>query len=274
MSNSAAPSRADLYAAVQAIAPFELAESWDNVGVLLDPWGTDEMERVLLTIDLTEAVADEAIGWGADAIVAYHPPIFSGLKRLTAATAQERTILRLVANGIPVVSPHTALDAAAGGMGDWLAATLGDAAMVAPITPCKARPLDSTVGLGRMGVLAEPAALDVVVERVKQALGLAHVRLATAARHRDGAPIRRFAVCPGAGGELFSQVGAVDLLLTGEMRHHDVLARVHAGTSVLLTDHTNCERGYLPTLGAALAQRLPGLLVRISERDADPLVVR
>jgi len=274
MSESSAPSRADLYAAVQDIAPFELAESWDNVGVLLDPFGTDEIERVLLTIDLTEAVADEAIGWGADAIVAYHPPIFAGLKRLTAATAQERTILRLIANGIPVVSPHTALDAAVGGMGDWLAAVVGEAAMVAPIMPCKARPLDSSVGLGRMGVLAEPASLDVVVARIKDALGLAHVRVATAQRHRDGAPVRRFAVCPGAGGELFAHVGAVDLLLTGEMRHHDVLARVAAGTSVVLTDHSNCERGYLPALGAALQLRLPGLRVRISDRDADPLVVR
>ena len=274
MSETIAPSRAELYAAVQAIAPFELAESWDNVGVLLDPWGNDEIERVLLTIDLTEAVADEAIGWGADAIVAYHPPIFTGLKRLTAATPQERTILRLVSNGIPVVSPHTALDAAAGGMGDWLAGTLGEAAMLAPIAPCKARPLDSSVGLGRMGLLAEPAALDVVIDRIKAALGLAHVRVATAQRHAEGAPVRRFAVCPGAGGELFAQVGSVDLLLTGEMRHHDVLARVATGTSVVLTDHTNCERGYLPTLATSLQSRLPGLQVRISDRDADPLVVR
>ncbi len=277
--------RRDLYDALEALAPLALAEDWDNVGVLIDPFGGDAIERVLLAIDLNEAVADEAIGWGADAIVAYHPPIFAGVKRLTPATAQGRTLLRLIGAGVPVYSPHTALDAAVGGMAEWLASAFGECAMLAPITPCARRPLDSSVGQGRMGLLTTAISLETAISRVKAHLGLQHVRVATAARHSatriDGgdsahapAAIERVAVCPGAGGALLSKVQGMDLLLTGELRHHDLLAHVGAGTSVILTDHSASERGYLPVLAQRLGPRLPGVSLRVSSRDVEPLVSR
>lgn len=269
-----APDREAFYAAIAALAPFELADSWDNVGVLLDPFGTDLIERVLLTIDLTETVADEAIGWGADAVVAYHPPIFAGIKRLTPATAQGRTLLRLIAAGMPVVSPHTALDAAAGGMAEWLARGLGELEAMQPIQRCAARPDDGTVGLGRKAILREPVGLDALLPRIKAHLGLSHVRVAASAAHAAGAQIRSVAVCPGAGGDLFTALHGTDLLLTGEMRHHDVLAAVAAGSTVVLTDHTNCERGYLPVFAERIVAAMPMLTVRISSRDRDPLQVR
>ncbi len=282
---AAAVRRRDLYAALEALAPLALAEDWDNVGVLLDPYGGDAIERVLLAIDLNESVADEAIGWGADAIVAYHPPIFGGVKRLTPADAQGRMLLRLIGAGVPVYAPHTALDAAVGGMAEWLAASLGDSAMLAPIAPCARRPLDSSVGQGRMGMLATAIPLEDAIERVKAHLGLQHVRVAIAARHsatkadgtpggQEPAPIERFAVCPGAGGALLNKVQGMDLLLTGELRHHDVLAHLGAGTSVILTDHSASERGYLPLLAQRLQPLLPGVALRVSSRDVEPLVTR
>jgi putative NIF3 family GTP cyclohydrolase 1 type 2 len=84
------------------------------------------------------------------------------------------------------------------------------------------------------------------------------------------------AVCPGAGGTLFADLPrgpkGPDLLLTGEMRHHDVLDRVASGTSVVLTDHTNCERGWLPILRSALLARLGNSVsVALSTVDRDPL---
>jgi dinuclear metal center YbgI/SA1388 family protein len=76
---------------------------------------------VLLTIDLTRAVADEAIALNSSIIIAYHPIIFRGLKSLTLENTQQQTLLRLASHGISVYSPHTAVDAAPGGLGDWLA---------------------------------------------------------------------------------------------------------------------------------------------------------
>jgi dinuclear metal center YbgI/SA1388 family protein len=80
-----------------------------------------QSNTVLLTIDLTKAVADEAIALNSSIIIAYHPTIFKGLKAITLANSQQQTLLRLASHGISVYSPHTAIDAAPGGLGDWLA---------------------------------------------------------------------------------------------------------------------------------------------------------
>lgn len=79
------------------------------------------MNTVLLAIDLTRAVADEAIALKSSIVISYHPIIFRGLKSLTLANTQQQSLLRLASHGISVYSPHTAVDAAPGGLGDWLA---------------------------------------------------------------------------------------------------------------------------------------------------------
>ncbi|KAK4574282.1 hypothetical protein LTR86_002043 [Recurvomyces mirabilis] len=79
------------------------------------------MNSVLLTVDLTKAVADEAIERNDSIVVAYHPIIFRGLKSLTLKDTQQQSLLRLASEGISVYSPHTAVDCARGGLGDWLA---------------------------------------------------------------------------------------------------------------------------------------------------------
>ncbi len=255
----------DLVAALQHIAPLELAADWDNVGLLVEPAPRPvEIGTVLLTIDLTEAVLAEAGFIGAGLVVAYHPPIFGGLKRLTRRSAGERVVLDAVRAGIAVYAPHTALDAAPDGMNDWLAAAVGPGAR-RPIEPAAA----PGAGMGRFVDLDAPAPLAEVIARVKAHLGMTHVRVAAPEPART---VRTAAVCAGAGGAVFEAVRDVDLLLTGEMRHHDVLARVARGTAVILCDHTNTERGYLPSLAARLAAST-GVTVHVSKVDRDPLAV-
>ncbi len=258
--------RETLLSALENLAPLHLAESWDNVGLLIDPGEQLGFEHALLTIDLTDDVLDEALERQADFIVAYHPPIFSGLKRLRQAVAKERVVLRTLRSGLTVYSPHTALDAASGGMGDWLARALGPG-RVTPVVPHVS---DPRAGAGRFVRLDQPLALERAVELVKAHLDLSHVRLSRAS---SSVPVATLAVCPGAGGAVFEQVRHADLLLTGEMRHHDLLERAAQGTSVILTDHTNTERGYLPYLAQLLVKSCPGLAVSVSARDRDPLLV-
>jgi len=119
---------ASVVAALEALAPLALAASWDNVGLLVEPPpGHDVVvRRVLLTIDLGERELDEALASGCELVVAYHPPIFQPLSRLTRASAVERVVLRAVAHGVAVYSPHTALDAVSGGVNDWLLAAFGE----------------------------------------------------------------------------------------------------------------------------------------------------
>ena len=115
---------ASLVAAMNEIAPADLAESWDNTGLLLGLEG-DPVSRVLLCIDLTDGVVDEALKREVDAVIAYHPPIFSPLKSLTGSDPGAARILTLARAGVAIHSPHTAADAAVGGVNDWLLDILG-----------------------------------------------------------------------------------------------------------------------------------------------------
>lgn len=115
----------DLVAAMEAIAPTHLAESWDNVGLLLGDRSREVRGPVMLTIDLTPQVMDEALDLKAGAIVAYHPPLFSAVKSITADTSMGRSLLRALESGMAVYSPHSALDATTDGVTDWLAEGLG-----------------------------------------------------------------------------------------------------------------------------------------------------
>jgi dinuclear metal center YbgI/SA1388 family protein len=116
---------------MESIAPTRHAESWDNVGLLVgDP--RQPVARVLLTIDLTRPVFEEAVSVGCDCVIAYHPPIFEPIKRLNAGSVVHDAIHR----GMAIYSPHTALDVAPHGTNDVLA----DALYLAerrPIRPLK-----------------------------------------------------------------------------------------------------------------------------------------
>ncbi len=105
---------------MERIAPLELAEEWDRVGLQVGSKDAKLTGPVLLTIDLTEPVIDEAVAMGASAVISYHPPIFAPLDAITDATPKERIILTAARAGVAIYSPHTALDAAVGGVTDWL----------------------------------------------------------------------------------------------------------------------------------------------------------
>jgi dinuclear metal center YbgI/SA1388 family protein len=247
------------------IAPLSLAEEWDNVGLLINPLKPRNVKKILLTIDLTEAVADEAIAAKIDLIVAYHPILFRPADRLDANEAYDRAVMKLVQKNIAVYSPHTALDAVIGGVNDWLADGVGDGE-VSVLHPLE----NSDAGQGRLVELKRPVKLKTLAQRIKDHLGLKTLRLAPAA---ENTAIRTVALCAGAGSDAFSGVKA-DCYLTGEMSHHSVLAATLNGSHVILCEHTNTERGYLPVFKKILRKALGnGVEIVISDEDADPISI-
>ncbi|WWC60169.1 YbgI/family dinuclear metal center protein [Kwoniella dejecticola CBS 10117] len=229
----------------ERIAPLRLAEtSWDNVGPMIEaPYPNPNHRQVLLTIDLTPSVAAEALALpSCSLIVSYHPPIFRGLKSFTLQDPLQNSLLKLSAKGISVFSPHTSLDATPNGINNWL---------IKPFLPLSTHNTTITnstqiegfegAGMGRIVHLASPLSMNQAVKMVKEHLELDHVQLATPEIEKS---VSSIAVCAGSGASLFKGVEA-DLYLTGEMSHHEVLAAIHAGTSVILTRHTNTERPYL-----------------------------
>ena len=248
---------------LEEIAPLELAGEWDNVGLLINPLRPRNVKKILLTIDLTEAVTDEAIAAKTDLIAAYHPILFRPVSRLNANDAYDRTVMKLIQRNIAVYSPHTALDAVIGGVNDWLADGVGEGEVSV------LQPIDnSDAGQGRLVELKKPIKLKTLAQRIKKHLGLINLRIAAAA---GDAPIKTVALCAGAGTDAFQGIKA-DCFLTGEMSHHNVLAATLNGSHVILCEHTHTERGYLPVFRKILQKALGnGVDISVSEIDSDPI---
>lgn len=251
----------DLVGALEALAPTRHAEPWDNVGLLIGDAGAS-LSHVLLTIDLGLGELEEAKRLGCQAVVSYHPPIFKGVRRLLPGMVAYEAVRA----GIAVFSPHTALDVAHGGTNDVLAQDVLGLVNVQPL-----RPAESGLGMGRLGELDPPVECMELVDRIKRKLGVEKLLVAGP---REGL-VRFAAVCAGSCGDLLEDALAkgVRLYLTGEMRHHDALRAARSGTTVVCALHSNSERHVLVKLRESLLQSLPGLVVTISQKDADPFTI-
>ncbi len=155
--------------AIETIAPPSLAEAWDNTGLLLGDRAADLAGPALLTIDLTADVLDEALAMRAGLVIAYHPPIFRPITRLSADTLHGALLLRAARAGVSIYSPHTALDAAKDGLSDWLADGLGVSGDRRAIVPAAAPdPMQS-----HKIVVHVPADPPDALEKVRHALATA-----------------------------------------------------------------------------------------------------
>lgn len=268
---------------VRKLFPEEWADkSFDNTGLLLEaPMRHDRRQKnaVLLTIDLTQAVADEAIGRQVSVVIAYHPIIFKPLKSLTLADSQQRSLLRLTQEGISVYSPHTAVDAAPYGLGNWLADIVtGDVQLgtvpherkiIIPAPPVLGM---EDAGMGRIVRFRSPQPLGSLINRVAGQLGgmVRHLPLAIPLRKSiEETTISSVAVCAGSGGSILRDLD-VDMLLTGELSHHETLTAIEKGQVVLAPYHTNTERGYLEqVLAFLLSDKLEQAWGRL-KRDCPP----
>ncbi|RKX35228.1 MAG: Nif3-like dinuclear metal center hexameric protein [Verrucomicrobia bacterium] len=248
---------------LEQIAPLDHAEEWDNVGLLINPLRPRNVKKILLTIDLTEAVADEAIANKADLIMAYHPILFHPANRLNADNAYDRTVMKLIQKNIAVYSPHTALDSVIGGVNDWLADGVGEGT-VSVLHPHE----QGDAGQGRLVELKRSIKLETLTQRIKKHLGLKTLRIAAPA---EDTLIQTVALCAGAGAEAFKGIQA-DCYLTGEMSHHNVLAATMGGSHVILCEHTHTERGYLPSFRKILCKALGSDVdISVSFEDTDPI---
>lgn len=225
----------DVERLVGGIAPYELAEEWDNVGLLVGH-ADAQVTRALVALDLSMDVIAEARTLGAQLIVTHHPIMFSARKRLTDADREGRLMLALAEAGIAHIAAHTNLDSAPGGVNDTLMAAMGAANVRGE-------------GFVRAGDLPEGTTLGALAQRARTRLK-AEVRL-------YGAPdtaVHVLGCCSGAGGGevALARVLGADCFITGEIRHHEALDAVDAGVCVLEAGHFETENPVCEVLRTAL----------------------
>ncbi len=257
---------------LRRLAPLELAEEWDNVGLLVGD-SQASVRSVMTCLTLTPEVAEEAVTEQADLIVSHHPVLFRATKRLTADEPEGATLLKLIRAGIAVYSPHTSYDSCREGINQQLAEWFGlEEIEPLRVLPCEEEAEETTgrpVGIGRCGRLPEPTPLAELVQTVKQVLNVARLWYVG-----DGAQVvERLGIACGAAAEFAKDALAkgCDVFLTGEARFHSCLEAKALGLAMILPGHYATERPAVERLAERLAQQFPGLKVWASRAEQDPL---
>lgn len=196
----------ELHNALSKLYPKTLSCSWDNDGIMVSPDPGREVKRVLVSLDATDSAIQYAIANGFDTLVTHHPMIFRGIKSVTENTLGGRRVLDSVLGGLSVMSFHTRLDAADGGVNDALADILG-------YNPTGRFGDDESPELGRI--------IDIETMTAKEFAGLVRDRLGCTAVRLNGDPdkkINRVALCGGDGKDFVypALTEECDLFLTGD----------------------------------------------------------
>ena len=247
------PTVREMEAALFELAPREGTMDWDNVGHLLgDP--RQEVSRCMVALDITHAVAEEAIAAGCQLIGSHHPIMnckWSQVQTVRDDTFQGSLLTRLLRANVSAICMHTNLDVAEGGVNDVLAQALG----------IRKPERFTNEGAGRCGWLAEPMALPEFVRLVSKALGCNGVRYADA-----GKPVHRVAVGGGACGEFEDAAiyAGCDTFVTSDLSYHQFVDAKVKGINLIDAGHFPTEDPVCEKVIAFLSGRFPSLRVQKS----------
>jgi len=249
------------------LAPARLAESWDNVGLLLGRRRL-QVSRVMTCLTLTEQVADEAVREGVQMVVTHHPIFFRATRRLTDDTAEGRLVMTLSQSGIAVYSPHTAFDSASRGINQGLAEALG----LRETQPLKGPADGGTEGAGRHGRLATGMNGEEFLSLVAGTIGAKWLQVSMT----GPCQIECVGIACGAAGDFLEDArrAGCDTFLTGEARFHTAIEAAANGMNLVLLGHYASERPAVVALASQLRELIPGIECLVSQEDRDPFEVR
>ena len=238
--------------ALERIAPKRLAEEWDNPGLLVGAWNQD-VSKILVCLDVSDAVIEQAIAKGADMIVSHHPLIFRGIKKIRTDLPLGRRLQQLLKHDIAVAAAHTNLDITEGGVNDVLAQAIGLLKLSAFVI--MSQDAHGTIAsMGRMGSLPAPMPVQEFAAQVRDALPTEHVRLVEAGAR----PVRKVAICSGSGAEFISKAAfmGADVYVTSDVKYHEAQQAAELGMHVIDAGHFGTEFPVVEVLGRRLAEEL------------------
>lgn len=243
----------DIVRVIEDFAPLSLQEKWDNSGLSI---GSPEAEvtSVLIGLDCTPELVDEAVECGANMIVTHHPLIFSGLKKISPEDSVGAAVIKAVSAGIAVYAAHTTADKVPAGVSGAMAARLGleDVSVLEPEADGN--------GLGVIGRFPYPMSSEQALAYVKERFSLQVVR----SSRPIGKQINRVALCGGSGSSLIQSAvrAGADLYITGDVSYHHFFT----GPDFMIMDigHYEGEKYIVPILFSLLKKNFPNFAVRMT----------
>jgi len=254
----------NIAAIIEELAPLNVQEPWDNAGFTVGNPAT-EVKGVLLCVDVTPEIIDEAVAKGANMVISHHPAIFDGLKRLTGVSHTERVVEKAIKNNILLYSAHTNLDSVPQGVNWAIAGQLGltDVQVLSPGVA------GNGTGSGVVGDLPKPIPIGEWIEFLKHTFSIPYVRHSRFCTHG----VQRIAVCGGSGAFLMDdaiQAGA-HCFVSAEFKHHHFY---EAGNRILIADvgHYESEKCVLSIFFELLTKKMPNFAIQIAEKIHNPVI--
>lgn len=254
----------DIYNQLKRQAPLEYALDFDNPGHLVGDLNR-QVNRVLIALDATGAVIEEAEKSNAELIIAHHPLIFNKLSAVVSDDVVASRVMRLIKSDISLICMHTNLDAAEGGVNDALANSIGlKNCHVLDVLGCDG---GKEYGIGRVGELDEQEDTTAFLKRVKCALNASGLRYAAAPRK-----IKKVAVGGGSCGSYLEKVYNLgcDAFVTADVKHDVFLTARELGITIVDAGHFSTENPVCNALESYLKQHFPSLGVQIASSNRAP----
>lgn len=237
-------------------SPKSYACDWDNVGLLVGR-EDKEIQKIYIALDATDEVIEEAIANGANMLLTHHPMIFKGMKRVTQEDFIGRRIIRLIQNDMVYYAMHTNFDVM--GMADLAADYLGISdTRVLEITSVSET---GEEGIGRYGSLKKEMTVRECCEEVKQAFSLENVKVFGDLERK----VKTAAISPGSGRSVISNAlqAGVDVLITGDIDHHEGIDAVAQKLTVIDAGHYGVEHIFIPYMEQYLKREAKELEIAV-----------
>ena len=246
---------------IEAFAPLSIQEGWDNSGLCVGS-PDDEVTSILIGLDCTEKLIDEAIECGADMIVTHHPLIFSGLKKISPEDTVGAAVIKAIRAGICIYAAHTNADKVIAGVSGAMAAKLG-------LSDIKILDEDGEgTGLGVIGNLPSPISSEQAIALVKDRFSLKMIKTSAPLNK----PISRIAMCGGSGSSLIRNAmnAGADLYISGDISYHNFFTP----ENFMLMDigHYESEIEIVDILFSLITKNFPTFAVRITQNiNSNPI---
>lgn len=246
----------DIMRVIEATYPKHAALEWDNVGLLVGRT-EKEVKKIYVALDATDEVIEQAVAANADMLITHHPLLFSPLKKITVEHFIGGRVVKLLQHDISYYAMHTNYDVC--GMADISAVILGlDGAETLEVTD-----KESMEGIGRVGELTCPMSLQQCGELIKEKFQLDSVKV-----FGDlSATVQRVALCPGSGKgmtELALEKHA-DVLVTGDIGHHEGIDAVAQGLAIIDAGHYGLEHIFIEDMANYLRKNVEDIVVATHE---------
>lgn len=259
---------------VDEIAPFSLAESWDNSGLQAGDPGW-QVSKILIALDVTDKALFEAEKLGCDMLITHHPLIMSPEKKIDFSKMPGAAIMTSARARIAVVSAHTNLDKAQDGLNDYLAQKLGiSCTNVFFADAMQNESAGQIQGLGRIGRLDGAMTLEQLACRIKKKLGIPRVRIIG----NPGNMVSTAALCSGSGGSLTTQFlgSGMDVYITGDLKYHEARDIEAYGKSAVDVGHFSSESIAVELLKKRLGKMFDAekyeIVINTYDQEQDPFL--